>query len=364
MKIIELAGDHYEMGQQHARQVRNLRPDIVKAMDRRLRKLAAYEANLQPHVTEVASAWGEAARPTLEMLRSMAEGLELEWEPFFRYTIASYLEDRIQHPGHSQGCTTWAASGPITRHGQPMLVKNRDYRPAHQSLQRLARARPQLGYRYIYVTSAGSPGVFSSGMNEAGLAVADTHVASLDVGPGVARYSVMMQILEHHSHVASALDYLGQVPHIGDGTLTLIDMTGHMAVFETGHTACGIVRPEQGFVVSTNHFVTHRLRDRWADRSPPELRGNSLNRYAKVAAALQAARGGVDTEWAQALMADHGGPQPSLTEGRQYAICRHADIDPRSVTISTGLYLPQARTLLFANGQPCRLALQAHSVVS
>jgi isopenicillin-N N-acyltransferase-like protein len=359
MKVIQLAGDHSEMGRQQARQVQDRRPEIVKVMQQRLRRLESYEIDLEPYAAELADAWEEAARPTLAMLRGISEGLELEWEAFFRYSIASYLEDRIQGSAHSEGCTTWAASAPVTRHAAPMLVKNRDYRPDHQPLQCLARARPARGYGYTYVTSAGSPGVFSSGMNQAGLAVADTHVASLDVGPGMARYSVMMQILEHHSDVESALDYLRQVPHIGDGTLVLIDRAGQMAVFEMGHTTHGIVRPEQSFVTSTNHFVTQPLRQRWVDRNPAELRGNSLNRHAKVVGALQAAYGQVDTGWAQELMADHGNPGSTIANRRQHAICRHADVDPRSATISMALYLPQESMLLFTEGQPCRAALQA-----
>ena len=123
--------------------------------------------SFQPYVTELATAWKEVARPTLEMLRGIAEGLELDWDPFFRYTIAPYLEDSIQRPVYGEGCTVWAASGSITRQGLPILAKNRDYRPEHQSLPCLARVQPARGYRYLYATSAGSPAVFSSGMNQA-----------------------------------------------------------------------------------------------------------------------------------------------------------------------------------------------------
>jgi hypothetical protein len=298
------------------------------------------------------------------MLRGIAEGLELEWKPFFRYTIASYLEDRIQRPADGEGCTVWAASGTVTRRGAPILTKNRDYRPDHQSLPCLVRARPVRGYRYLYATSAGSPAVFSSGMNEVGLAVADTRVTSRCVSPGVARYSVMMGILEHHSNVASALDYLRQVPHMGEGTLTLIDQGGDMAVFEAGRSPHSITFPEHDFVASTNHFRGPQLRECWVDRYPPELRGNSQNRYARVVSTLGAARGRVDVAWAQALMSDHGDSRPTDDDRRQWAICRHTEINPRSATISTALYLPQERTLLFANGQPCQAEFQAWSLVS
>jgi predicted choloylglycine hydrolase len=363
MKIIELTGSHYEMGRQHAQQVQDLRPRIVNTMYRRLKSLGTFEADLLPYVTELASAWEEIARPTLEMLRGIAEGLELDWDPFFRYTISPYLADRIQQPAYSEGCTVWAASGSVTCQGMPILAKNRDFRPEHRSLPCLARVQPAQGYRYMYATSAGSPAVFSSGMNEAGLAVADTRVTSCAVGPGLPRYSAMMEILEHHSHVSSALDYLRQVPHLGEGTLTLIDRTGDMAVFEAGHASHGILLPANDSVVSTNHFRSPQLRDCWVDRYPPELRGNSQNRYARVDTVLGAARGRLDVAWAQTLMADHGDSKLSAAERSRHAICRHSELDTRSMTISTVLFLPQERTLLFADGQPCQAPFQAWSVV-
>lgn len=350
MRVLKLAGTHYEMGRQHGYQVRNLRPAILQTMEQRLARLPQSEAETQQLILELLSVWEALGRSTLEMLRGMAEALELEWEPFLRYTIASYLEDRALRTTHHQGCTVWAAAAPITASGAPLLAKNRDYRPNHQRLQCLAYAHPEKGYRYVYLTSAGSPGVFSSGMNEAGLAVADTHVTSVDMGPGLPRYSVEMELLEHHTSVNAALEYLSSIPHIGDGTLVLIDAEGDMAVFEAGHTWQGVVCAEAGFVVSTNHFVTTPLSDQWRDCNPPALRGNSQRRYEKVKAALQTNCGQVTVGWAQQFMTSHGEPHD--------AICRHAELDSDSATISTVLYLPKAGQLVLAHGQPCQVAFQ------
>jgi hypothetical protein len=228
-----------------------------------------------------------------------------------------------------------------------MLVKNRDYRLDHQDLQCVAFAKPTRGFSYAYVTSAGSPGVFSSGMNEAGLAVADTHVNSLDLGPGLARYSLMMDVLEQYDQVSSALDYLQTVPHTGDGTLILLDKTGDMAVFEISHKTQGIIKPTGSYLVSTNHFTSPHLSEKWEDRSRPELRGNSEGRYASISAGLRNTDELAGVAWAQKLMSDHGGPND--------AICRHPGLDPASMTISSVLYLPQTRRFYLANGNPCQV---------
>lgn len=353
MRVLELEGDPRTMGRQHGEQVRDLRPLILEAVQRRLAPLEPHATVLEPYVREIVAVWEARASATLAMLQGIAEALDVAWETLFRYTVAAYLEAQVAKSTSAErsGCTVWAATAPVTKHGMPMLVKNRDVEPWEQPLQCLVRARPSRGYRYTYLTSAGSPGVFSSGMNEAGLAVADTYVASLDVGPGIACCAAMMAVLEQHNNVRAALDYLRRMPHIGDGTLVLIDVTGNMAVFEAGHSVQSTIWPERGFVVSTNHFVSGPLRERWAGHSSAERRSDSLQRYARVAAALPSVRGLVDAAWAQGFMADHGGAEGGL--------CRHAEADSGVTTISSAIYLPQERTLLVADGPPCRARFKA-----
>jgi hypothetical protein len=347
IKKIDLAGDYYEMGQQHGQQVSDLRSHIVAAIDARLTILAQVQVNIEPIIVEISSLWDETARPTKAMLRGIADALALEWESFFRYTISSDILDRIQYRhSENQGCTTWAAAGSITQGGYPILAKNRDYRSNHQQLQCLVQAHPNHGYRYSYLTSAGSPGVFSSGMNEAGLAAADTHVSSLDIGPGLPRYASMMEVLEHHDNVSSALDYLQANKHTGNGTITLLDAEGDMAVFETGNTFSSTIQSDEGFVVSTNHFVSPQLSKLWKDKNEHKYRGNSTGRYARVREELLEAKGEVDVQWAKGLMTSHGNPQN--------AICRHRQVAaPNSTTISSILFLPGEKRLHLSNGSPC-----------
>jgi len=343
------------MGWQHARQVGGLRPQILAAMDNRLGLIAEIEIKTRPFLAELQSHWQTDAQPTLNMLKGMADGLDLDWDRFFTYTVATYLMDRAHHiPVDAQGCTTWASTGPTPPHSAPILAKNRDYWPDHQQLQCLAFARPKSGDAYLYLTSAGSPGVFSSGMNESGLVVADTHVVSLDIGPGLPRYAVMMEALENYSSVEAALEYLINVTHSGNGNILLLDASGDMAVIETGYTAIGIDRLEDGFLVSANHYVTPSMKQRWLPRGPEEVHGNSKARYDRAIQALSENNGKVDLDWATQFMSSHG---DSLA-----AICRHPEIGPRSVTIASTIYLPRQRQLYLANGMPCQVPYQMYSL--
>jgi isopenicillin-N N-acyltransferase like protein len=350
MRVLALEGGHLEMGVQHGRQVLDLRPAIVETMERRLAGLEGKP--IAGLLVEVERAWAERARTTVDMMAGIAGSLEMDGTRLVRYALASYLEDCLRAGSRAEGCTVWAASGPATADGSPLLTKNRDYSLGHLPLQALALAAPREGHRYLYVTSAGSPGVFSSGMNEAGLAIADTHVPSADIGPGLSRYTLMMEVLERHASVASALEYLKGATRMGAGNLVLADAAGEMAVFEPGYRQWGIVPADRHTVVATNHFVTRPLRGRYLgqDRGTND---ESESRYLTIQRWLRQEWGRLDAGAAMRVMGGHAGGGA--------AICRH-ELTDSSGTISNVIFLPAERSLFFCNGRPCESPFVRYSL--
>jgi hypothetical protein len=338
------------MGQQHGKQVADLRPQILSAMRLRLARLNQTGADHSPGIKEITRIWEKYATGTLEMLLGMAEALELNWEEFFNYTIASYLSGAETQESRKNGCTTWAVNKEFTGCGTPLLVKNRDTDPEHQPLQCLARVQTEQGRSYLYLTSAGSPGVYSSGINDRGLAVADTYVASKDIGPGIARYSLMMDLLEKFSTVQDATDYLFTLPHFGDGTVILADAGTDLAVFEIAHSKQVVRKPTEGFLVSTNHFSAPELCGFWKDCEEPGLQGTSQERRRRVEHALRSSNRPIDVPWCQTLMAQHGNALNS--------ICRHSEIDASAVTISSIIFLTQEKGCYVSNRPPCQQAFE------
>ena len=196
------------------------------------------------------------------------------------------------------------------------------------------------------LTSAGSPGVFVAGFNEAGLAVADTHVSSTDIGPGLPIYSLSMHLLEEHQTVRSAISYLQAVPRLGRNNLLLADASGDIALFEIGHRSSAVIEAKAGFLVNTNHFNSPTMQSYFVDTSPQALRGNSFQRYEKVKGFLTDVHGHIDVALAQQLMASH---DDSLA-----SICCHRSLHSETSTISATLFLPVQRRLLYCHGQPCQ----------
>lgn len=347
MIVLFLHGDHYEMGLQHGQQALDLRPHILAAIDARLKALdergaAEERARLLGELEQV---WNQHAHSTMAMLHGLADGLEIPFQRLFQYAAASYIRAVLYAEAYcGDGCTAWAASGPNTLNGMPILVKNRDYYFGHLPLKALAYATPKQGYRYLYATSTGSPAVFSAGINEMGLAVADTHVSSTNLGPGLARFSLMMDILEKHTTVTSAITYLQQVPRMGGGNLILGDAMGDVAVFETGYDRWGLIRPPTRAVIATNHFASSAMHDYHLEDPTDTADETSEARYQTVENALKASQGTLDVEKAKQLMATH--------QDGQSALCRHRPRDGVG-TISAAIFLPAKFKLLMCDGLPC-----------
>lgn len=338
------------MGWQHGQQVQGLRPQIAEAIALRFGQVEQDDLDdrFEMLLRETREVIQRIDEPLLAMIRGQAEALEFKFETLLRYDLVTYLRDDllVRRASGSEGCTTWAASGKCTADRQPILVKNRDYLPEHLPLQVVVQATPEQGYRYVYVSSAGSPGVFSAGINQAGLAVADTHVYSRDLGPGLPDYALMMHLLESHDRVSSALDYLRSVPRLGRNNLILADERGHLAVFESGNRHYGLFEAHGGALVNTNHFASAEMQEFSVNVDPPDARGRTFRRYGSVAAALHEAWGGVNVPFAQQLMASHDGPLSSL--------CCHPDASAHVTTISASIFLPAQRKLLFCHGLPCQ----------
>jgi len=71
IKQIDLAGDHYTMGWQHGRQVQDLRPRILAAVENRLEILQGVDLDLQPILVELSANWEQSASTTMAMMRGI-----------------------------------------------------------------------------------------------------------------------------------------------------------------------------------------------------------------------------------------------------------------------------------------------------
>lgn len=338
--LLELRGAAFERGLAQARQQPDSLGPVQAAVE--LRRAAAREVLARPPVRRYLDAqWqfhGDQAAEELAELRGVAQGYRIDERELFEYLHLGVLADL------ADGCTAWACSA---AGGGALLAKNRDFRGEHAALQRVFRHHdPAWPRRVLAVGSLGSPGVYSSGINSDGLALADTQVGTIDHGVGLLRYFLMTHILARAATVEAALELIAAAPHAGGGTLVLADAGGALATVELTHRGVAVERRDAGFVARTNHFVGAGTAATWRAAAGDPSADSSLQRLAVVRFAL-AGRATVPTvDEAFALLGRHD-------EATATGLCRHgADADAQ--TISGAVFAPAPPTLYFSAGAPCR----------
>ncbi len=349
---VDLAGEPYEIGTAFGQALAVDRSRLsefqvfVRHENAEIKALPTYT---QRALNEVLTLLEGESPAIVEWLKGMAVQLSLPVPELLLFNIGSYFRDlMIGLDSRSQGtrdqdgdgCSTFAISD--SEQG-PIIAKNRDCDCAYGPWQVMIRVRPGKGLGYMAMTTYGVAGVNSSGMNVEGLAVADTHVTSLDIGCGLPRFAVIDRILNQCATVNEALGLIMHQPLMGRGNLILADAAGALGVAELGHRTCVVRRSVGEYIVNTNHFTDPLLQKAFLDPQPSPLRGTSLARYSRLSALIVA--GCRNLEEAQRIMTYHGTALDAL--------CRHKELKPPSRTISVVFYLPRQKKAVFFGGYPC-----------
>jgi isopenicillin-N N-acyltransferase-like protein len=347
-----MAGNYYDMGQQHASKLFHHRAALLSLISDHREKIKSYDAEISSKLIHEAMRVIEDHSPqTLDMIRGIADGFRVAEKDVLWLLMDSYIEDQLSPPLRTRdaddGCTTWVISKGNGEERKTLLAKNRDYLISHRSLQIIFRCKPEGGIPYLCVNSVGACNVFSSGMNAEGLAIADTRVPSADAGPGLPRYSLMMHVLENFHSVDEVVGYLRSVPRMGGGNLIFADRYGNIGSAEIGYENLDVLQREKGFLVCTNHFEGPTLRKRYRPKDPLQEQ-SSKKRFEKVSRDLLSSAADADPNFAFTLMAYHG-------DG--FAICNHEGPDG-TATISSTVFIPEKRGLFYCEGFPCSQSYQ------
>lgn len=352
--VVTARGSGRALGVAHAHATAERRDDVARWVEAAVRAHDPARAVVAARLREVEAVLARHAPETLEQTDGMAGVYGLPPEHLLVAVLGTYFASaeettaraRSGPPGPDQGCSTFALSTGGTGPG-PVLAKNRDTRCDYLEWQTVLHVEPDSGHRWTAVSTAGAPDVHSSGMNAAGLAVADTHVPSSDVGPGLPRFTAMRRVLEECSTTAEALETLRSLPVLGLGNLLLADRDGVLAVVECGHSGPGVRLCREGRLVATNHYVTPECSGANLQAATSGPGRDSRARHAWLDAALRDRGPAAVRENPAALMAAHG------RDGTG-AVCVHEH--DGSATISTAVFRPREGTAELVRGLPCRAA--------
>lgn len=275
--------------------------------------------------------------PELAELQGVCAGLGLPEDKL----IALFHLTNLSGKFDIDGCSAWARPRPG---GGAMLAKNRDLSGPHRSFQdTFLHLDPQArGGAMFCVGTLGVPGAYSSGMNEAGLALADTAIPAPRHGIGWPRYLLMTRLLMACRNVDEACAFIAGARHAGGGSLILADASGAVAAVELLADGARITREAPAY--RSNHFWCETPEAVAARQTPAALR-STLGRRDALAFHLAAGVGHGDVTEAMAVMSDHG-------SDRREGLCRHGGEDG-SHTVSATIYETGPRRVTFSRGAPC-----------
>lgn len=265
----------------------------------------------------------------LAELHAMAEAFDVPQSGLFGLFHLSALSHAHSHEGCSAFGVRRGAGGAI-------LAKNRDLSGAHPHFQQVFLQRDP-GFRaghVLHVGSLGMPGVYSSGVNAKGFALADTAIPAPLHAVGWPRYLLMTRLLQTCATTQEAVDFIGSARHSGGGSLILADAKGETAAVELFADGARIARTSPAF--RTNHFWTE-CEAQTRTRQSPAAVASTLGRRATLAVAMADPPQSVSA--AVALLAHDG------SDGRE-ALRRRGEGED-AITVSTAAYDTMQRSLLF-----------------
>jgi hypothetical protein len=119
----------------------------------------------------------------------------------------------------------------------------------------------------------------------------------------------------------------------------LIDESGDMCVVEASPFKVRERKPDQNFVVATNHFIHPEMVDveNMKERIP-----DSLMRYKRIKEVISTKGGKVDFKLAKKILSDHKG-----------SVCSHIKAIKLG-TLWSLIVLPKDREVFIASGHPCK----------
>lgn len=349
--IIDIAGDDREIGRAHARASLDMLPAVREWAGAVGAAHPIDTPSVRTRVEEVRQAWARLCPGLLEQISGMAEVYGMAEDDLLVAVLGTYLRSGDRALGSTDGCTAIALPG-----DRPLLAKNRDNEPRYLALQTVLRVQPVDGHRWLALSTAGAPGVHSSGLNEHGLCIADTHVASSDIGPGVPRFGTMQQVLTKFTTTAEAVQHILDTPQMGLGTLTIVDAEGQAAVVECGYAESSVRRGAvdrgegrgSGGVGTTNHYTQDALTGCVLEPEDGTPGASSRARRGAVDRVLAGAP--LDRATLKEFMSSH--LDFDGENGALGSICQHGP-GLHSETISTVLLDPLKVSMELCLGRPC-----------
>lgn len=246
-------------------------------------------------------------------------------------------------------CTAMCVAPEASAEGHAWFAQNWDWIGRQRAALVILKTVDAAGRRITTLTEAGM--LAKIGLNDAGFALGLNIVRSVRDGdaPGLPVHALLRHLLSCGS-LAEARERLRALQALGFGAASNIpcaDASGDVACFEIAPAGWAELKPTQGVVVHTNHFLCESLLPQQAPM------GSVVSSAPRLAtAALHAARPPIGFEALQTFLRDESDGTLSICRSPDEAI----PVEARVESVAGIIINPQARQMWIAPDVPNRVA--------
>ncbi len=314
--IAHLRGSQEAMGRQHGELASAACGDVVpQYMNQMLRKLVFHTvgAAAGPLAGLISSFFHLRNRSQISEgwhihLRALARAYGLKPKDAERLFIMPDLFHVLAGASFltlTPACSCFFARDEATRDGKVIIGRNFDFfgRSVWNSNNALLVMHPERDQRYCWVGALGVPGS-GQGFNESGLFVGMHSKFTRDLSTkGTPIFQIVSEVLAECTNLKEATEHILNTQRMCGLSLFVVDTRAKDAAivgFSARHAE--VVRPEDGTLVRTNHYVTEDMQAR--EVGSHAFQQYTHSRFQRLTELLEAKRGNLAPEDGPVLLGD------------------------------------------------------------
>ena len=339
LPVIRVEGTHYEIGYEHGKQCHELIQYFAR--EGLLREIRRYSKNADLSlISELAKEYEpyirEYAPHLLDEIHGIGDGSGITYHEALMLQCRSELVYKVK--GKPE-CTSFALERERSTTGEVIVGQNVDLGPGMEEVAIILCLYPSKGPAIITWTLAGTVG--QVGINSDGLGRCGNVLISPGWRVGLPTTILFRCILEQSS-VRDAEAFIADCYRAKSNNFMLGDRTGCVMGLETTVSDYRILKPKNGIVTHTNHYLHPDLipYELFPDVNDSSIRLSRLNEL------LTSSPQKLATEQLRTFLADHA--------NCPHNICKHVEKDSnKAKTVASVILYPEAMTMEVCPGNPC-----------
>ena len=359
MPIVRVAGDYMDIGVKHGQQTKDLTQRAVRNIWAMLPPLLSMSKS---EIAQDLNEYGQKIKALhggfSSEMEGVANGADVSYEDVV--LLNSQYDLMIMRGGEkalqSLLCSAFAAWGEATKGGEMICGHNDDGARFTDQFLVLLDATPSEGYRFLVPTVPGQLGYHTVANNSGFCAFGN----SLEIGPkqgeakvGVPLWAIFRHLAQFEDNVDSALQFLRNVESGISASFILLDRSGKAKI---AHKASGhfeVIKPENNYLVITNHALTDEIRNHLVLRNNPS---STYYRLESIGKSVKDNIGKIDLTVAMKIMSTHYDPAVGTDNPSMNTPCRHGEYEGKLAGTCRSAVIRLAKkqlTLRVALGNPC-----------